>query len=278
MLIVTPNNLPAVELVGYGVCHPGWELMERTLPEFEFLMLVEGEMRFLIEGRELRLKKRSYVILMPGQSHAIAGASAGASYYYVHFSLPGWHSVSQGSGYAGELCIALHGQLEGYYGRLEQLLEEMVCVWQEPGRHNCVLLQALLLHLLALLADNTGKPEDTNGSAYPSMVHDAIYYIENQMPQAQSVQKLAEVFGVTPQYFIQTFRTCVGRTPLQYINHWKIERAKTMIRMGTMSFQEITYALGWDTPHYFSKMFKRATGMTPMDYKKRLYHAKKETE
>ena len=274
MLMITGTALPTVELAGYGVCHPGWTLARRTLTDYEFLLVMEGEMEFEVEQARLRLGGREYIVLLPGQPHAINWVAPGTSYGYLHFSLGPW----RGERGEGEICLALHGRLEHGYGRAERLLEEAIAAAENPDRYSKLLLQGLLLQLLALLGENTarqaGGGEAEAAGSYPSMVRDAIFYIENQYPQAQSVQQLAQVFQVTPQHFIHTFRTCVGCTPLQYINHWKIQRAKTMIRLGTMSFEEITYALHWETPHYFSKMFKKATGMTPGDYKKYITQVK----
>ena len=46
----------------------------------------------------------------------------------------------------------------------------------------------------------------------------------------------------------------------------KIERAKDIIRDGTMNFTEIAYFLSYSSLQYFSKQFKKATGMSPLEY------------
>lgn len=46
----------------------------------------------------------------------------------------------------------------------------------------------------------------------------------------------------------------------------KIERAKEIIRDGSMNFTEISYFLSYSSLQYFSKQFKKITGMSPMQY------------
>ena len=53
---------------------------------------------------------------------------------------------------------------------------------------------------------------------------------------------------------------------IDYFNNMKIQRAKEIIRDGTMNFTEITYFLSYNSLPYFSKQFKAATGMSPSEY------------
>ena len=53
---------------------------------------------------------------------------------------------------------------------------------------------------------------------------------------------------------------------IEYFNNMKIQRAKDIIRDGTMNFTEIAYFLSYSSPQYFSKQFKKATGMSPLEY------------
>jgi len=275
MLIITQNNLPCIELVGYGVCHPGWELERRVLSEFEFLLLVKGEMQFVLDDEPISLKQREYIVLPPDRPHAILHVQPGTCYYYAHFSVKHWYIPDEEvpkKPMSNEISFPLHGKASLHYAKMERILDEMINAERNHTVNRRLLQSGLLVQLLALLEgcnmDQASLDTLEGKASYPSMIHDALYYIENQREEARSVQHLAQTFQVTPQHFIHTFRTYVGCTPLQYINYWKIERAKTMIRMGNMSFQEISYALDWETPHYFSKIFKKTTGMTPGNYKK----------
>lgn len=53
---------------------------------------------------------------------------------------------------------------------------------------------------------------------------------------------------------------------MDYFIHRKIDRAKEMIRDGTMNVTEISYFLSYSSLQYFSKQFKQITGMSPQQY------------
>ena len=46
----------------------------------------------------------------------------------------------------------------------------------------------------------------------------------------------------------------------------KIDRAKELIRDGSMNFTEIAHFLSYSSLQYFSKQFKKATSMSPLEY------------
>ena len=53
---------------------------------------------------------------------------------------------------------------------------------------------------------------------------------------------------------------------IDYFNQMKIQRAKDIIRDGSMNLTEIAYFLSYSSPSYFSKQFRLATGMSPSAY------------
>ena len=63
-----------------------------------------------------------------------------------------------------------------------------------------------------------------------------------------------------------SFHEKKGCGVMDYFIHRKIDRAKEMIRDGTMNVTEISYFLSYSSLQYFSKQFKQITGMSPQQY------------
>ena len=53
---------------------------------------------------------------------------------------------------------------------------------------------------------------------------------------------------------------------MDFFQQMKIERAKEIIRDGTMNMTEVSSFLSYGSPQYFSRQFKKVTGMTPSEY------------
>ena len=55
----------------------------------------------------------------------------------------------------------------------------------------------------------------------------------------------------------------------EYITKARVEEAKQLLRISTMSITEIAEKLSYWDATYFSKVFRKATGVTPSEYKAR---------
>lgn len=91
-------------------------------------------------------------------------------------------------------------------------------------------------------------------------------YINEHIEEKLTLNKVAEVFNISPNYLSVLFskNNDVGFT--DYINQGKVDAAKNMMKDGTMKIYEISDVLGFESAFYFSRVFKKVTGMSPRDY------------
>jgi AraC-like DNA-binding protein len=59
-----------------------------------------------------------------------------------------------------------------------------------------------------------------------------------------------------------------GTSPNDYLISLRIERARELIREGSMNFTEIAEEVGFGSLHYFSRTFRARTGQTLTQYAK----------
>ena len=51
-----------------------------------------------------------------------------------------------------------------------------------------------------------------------------------------------------------------------YVNQFRIEESKLLLRGGALSMGEIAKKLGFSSQQHFSRQFRTVTGMTPSEY------------
>jgi len=84
-----------------------------------------------------------------------------------------------------------------------------------------------------------------------------------------SIERLAEMVGMSPRNFARRFKEATGRTPLNYLHTLRVETAKRLLENGRLSVQEIMLEAGYEDGIFFRKLFRRHTGVSPTQYRAR---------
>lgn len=82
-----------------------------------------------------------------------------------------------------------------------------------------------------------------------------------------TLQDLADEANLVPKYLCRAFRDLTGRTPIEYLNYYRIECAAEKMIVTTEHITEIALACGFHDLSYFSKTFKKYKGMSARDFR-----------
>lgn len=102
-----------------------------------------------------------------------------------------------------------------------------------------------------------------------SVVLAAQSFIEKQFRDDISVDQVAAQVNMSKRNFIRRFKQATKFTPLEYIQHVKIEAVKKQLENTTLSIQALMYDVGYNDSKTFREVFKRITGVTPQIYRKK---------
>ena len=93
-------------------------------------------------------------------------------------------------------------------------------------------------------------------------------YISEQYADCDlSVNKIAENFGITPNYLSSYFKSCVGERMTDYIMKIRVERSKKLLSDTDESVKNIAKSVGIMDVNTFIRVFKRVEGITPGQYR-----------
>ena len=95
----------------------------------------------------------------------------------------------------------------------------------------------------------------------------ALEYIEQHYGQHISLETLARLTGFSPKYFCRYFRTIVHRSPIDYLNYYRIECAAHFLATTDMNVAEVDVHCGFADSSAFIKQFRKYKGTTPKQYK-----------
>jgi AraC-like DNA-binding protein len=95
----------------------------------------------------------------------------------------------------------------------------------------------------------------------------ALEYIEKNYGGQVTLEVLARETGLSPKYFCRCFRAVTHRSPIDYLNHYRIECASFLLTSSDMTIAEIAQRCGYSDSSFFIKQFKRYKGTTPKKYR-----------
>jgi|SRR6188474_2572834 len=94
---------------------------------------------------------------------------------------------------------------------------------------------------------------------------EAKLFIDRHFSEDINLDKIANKALVSKFHFIRVFRKYYGRTPNQYLQEVRIEKAKKLLQKGN-SINEVCNAIGFASKTSFISLFKKMTGLTPIAY------------
>lgn len=81
------------------------------------------------------------------------------------------------------------------------------------------------------------------------------------------LDRYTEEIGVSRGYFFELFKRTTGLSPIQYINQFRISRAKEDLRSSNLSIMQIADKYHFSSVHYFSRTFRKYAGKSPQMFR-----------
>lgn len=132
---------------------------------------------------------------------------------------------------------------------------------------------------LASICSKTLLIDPDKQSQAPYMLHDfwknhldaqilsAQNWMETRFTGKISIDDVAEKAGISPRHFKRRFKKATNETPLAYLQHLRIEKAKQLLETSLDTVNEITWQIGYEDINSFRRLFKKNTGMSPKEFR-----------
>ena len=104
-------------------------------------------------------------------------------------------------------------------------------------------------------------------SSMHPMVTRLIRYIEDNYMKEFSLKTLSESLNINPIYLGQLFKNETGEVFSNYINKYRIGKAKELLQGSNITIADISGRTGYQNPSYFISIFKKLTGLSPAEYR-----------
>ena len=99
-------------------------------------------------------------------------------------------------------------------------------------------------------------------------VKSTLDYVNEHYFEDISLKLVADKIYMNASYLGQVFKKEMGESFTDYVNNYRIQRAKELLTTTNLKVYEISEKVGFADSHYFIKIFKKHTGVNPSDIKK----------
>ncbi len=148
------------------------------------------------------------------------------------------------------------------------LLRHLFCALTEElsaaDTEHHIVVKSYLNLLITELIRNHGYIEAEGRNLRFNDTVKATEYIEEHLTEKLTLEKIAAVAGMTPNYFSALFKEQRGITLWEYITSKRVEQAMELIAGSRrMNMLDIALSCGFNNTANFNKAFKKHTGVTP---------------
>ncbi len=121
------------------------------------------------------------------------------------------------------------------------------------------------IHALVVAVNKLPQLEKEEGNRDDRLLA-MINYIQSNY-RTVTLESLAEEFHLSTPYVSKYIKDKSGKTFGEHVTQIRLKKAKTLLRNGNMTIENISYSIGYPNAEHFSRVFKKAFLMTPVQYR-----------
>ena len=251
----------------------------------------------LQDGERITLSPHSFVMLPPGVSYRIESSNSSPKNRFDRARLGAWPSreivptVTVGEGREGvkTACGELNfntgigadpfgtmrrplvARFDGPSGLRDQFIL-LMAESARPGLGSRVLVEALLKQCLVLVLrrqiDNDNSDLPWLAGTADKRLSRALDTIFNRPQSPLSVQRLADIAGMSRSAFAARFESAFGQPPMALLKVVRLRRAAELMATTTLPVSEVAKAVGFLSRSNFSQAFHQHHGMDPSAFRR----------
>ncbi|EPH5795190.1 GlxA family transcriptional regulator [Pseudomonas aeruginosa] len=95
-------------------------------------------------------------------------------------------------------------------------------------------------------------------------------WIEANHAEPLGLERMAAQAGLALRTLKRRFGAATGLSPIRYLQHVRVDRAKKLLLATPLSIREIAYEVGYENVSFFVRLFRKEAGDTPSHWRGRV--------
>lgn len=234
---------------------------KRKTKYFEIEFIIDANGRGYVNDESFPLKANTIIVAKPGvfrhsefnfKCYCIyLNISKDDKYYELMFNTP---------------TLFLNIDSTKYY----HLFKRLNHLSETNGDFESDIYKAYVIELIYYLIEDTSSNIRINNieNNY-SLIDKCVSFFESKYAEKITLNDLSKNIGYSPNYIQSKFKKLMGVTPLEYLETYRLNKAKKKIILSNESVLQIAIDHGFTSESYFIKRFKNKFGITPKEFRKK---------
>lgn len=261
-----------IELYYVDSSYPRYQMPLHWHLEYELILVLSGSFHLSIDGKQYLLEQGDSAWISDGAIHG--GNPENCVYECVVFDLA---ALLRDTPLCTKSAKEFLTHSNSYTGKLDrgstnaQLADKIFeAMEKEQNGYEWVtvgLLWQLMGNMLKSHNNNTALNYNQSRQQIAKLKA-VLSYIRDNYESQITLEELAKIAGMSPRYFCRAFCAMTGKTPIAYLNYYRVECAGEFLKLTDKTITETAISCGFNDMSYFSKQFKRYKNLTPSQYRK----------
>lgn len=254
--------------------HPQYIMSFHWHVEFEIIRILKGTFHLSIDDQEYIVSQGSSIIIPAGALHA--GDPKDCTYECIVFDMNMLMNKN-------DSCCKLIRQIidhkveliyvypESYNDIHQTVWSTFDAITSKRNGYQLAVLGTLYQLIGIIFSENYYNPAPESPPRNHRRIiqlKTALEFMESSYHAPLSLKEMSDSVHMSPKYFCRFFQEMTHRTPIDYLNYYRIERACYQLLTTDQSITEVAYNSGFNDLSYFIKTFKKYKGITPKQYLK----------
>lgn len=248
-------------------------------PEQEILYVRQGALEVLIDKQTFIIKENQICFVSPHALHSVVTHLPDTVYCAFVFSydllrLPDFHffqTYMTEPLQAGKLAFpTVLDSGDPHFPAVSQALEQICLCNRTDPIYKFTVFHSLVSLYCSL--HNTLVPTKVKEDAASNQaVKTCLDYMRNHYQQHITLEQLAQLVHLHPNYLCKLFRSYTGQTVFQQLTRIRLENAAELLSKEGLSVCQAANLCGFESVSFFSRKFKQIMGRSPREYKDGLF-------
>lgn len=243
----------------------------------EILCIDDGTATVIVNNQTLEAKKGDVLVFNAFEPHGVFLSDEASTFsrtclaFRPHYFFPPERAGGEHHFFSDLKSLVFENHIPASHPAAPHILssvEKIIALYKKNASGWAIEAFSLLILIYSdLVRFDLLRTTDENSSYMFDFMTRVSAYIEENLAEDISTAEIAAFCQYSTEHFCRLFKKCFNRTFKEYLNVYRIRKAKEFIdREDFSTIAEVSSRFGFNNQNHFSHMFKKYVGLLPSEY------------